>query len=128
MRWYVQLSALLHTMVAESVIDALELDLERKGVLCGSEPVQGNPGPSLDFSMVVEAATPTDATTAASALAADALRRGGVESSIRFGSHVMPMSEVERLTAKARAGTWPPAGGNWLSLRVVDDEDAPPHA
>jgi hypothetical protein len=37
MLWYVQLSARLHAMYAESVLDAVELDLEREGVLYGSE-------------------------------------------------------------------------------------------
>jgi hypothetical protein len=44
MLWYVQLSALLDAMFADSVLDAVELDLEREGVLYGSEAVQGNPG------------------------------------------------------------------------------------
>ena len=129
MRWYVQLSAIFDAIFAESVIDAVALDLEREGVLYGSEAVQGNPGPSLDACMVVEAPTAREATATASALVSKALRRAGVESSTYgFESHVMPMSEVEGLMKAAQEDIGSPPGSNWLALRVVDDEDAPPRA
>ena len=129
MRWYVQLSAILDAIFAESVIDAVALDLEREGVLYGSEAVQGNPGPSLDACMVVEAPTSREAIATASALVSEALRRAGVESSTySFDSHVMPISEVERLMKATQDDIDYPAGGNWLALRVVDDEDASPRA
>jgi hypothetical protein len=132
MLWYVQLSALLHAMYAESVLDAVELDLEREGVLYGSEAVQGNPGPSLDVNMVVEAPTSSEATASASALLVEALRNaGGEPGAYEFESCVLPMSEVERRLKAAREDIeTPPPNSNSLTFRVLrsDGEDTPPGA
>ena len=119
-------------MFAESVLDAVALDLERRGVLYGSEAVQGNPGPSLDVSMVVEAPTSSEATARASGLVVEALGNAGVESgAYEFDSHVALMSEVERqikpgrevIEAKKLTGV-----SHWQTVRVVrsDDMDIPP--
>ncbi|HET7426032.1 MAG TPA: hypothetical protein VFJ50_03275 [Gemmatimonadales bacterium] len=117
-------------MVGESALDAVALDLARRGVLYGSEAVQGNPGPSLDVCVVVEATAASEATATASALVIEALRTAGVETgSYEFESRVLPLSEVEQRIQSARAEAQTITGNsNWLTVRVErnENDDTPP--
>jgi hypothetical protein len=122
-RWFVQIEARFASVWPFAVEEAVAERLDRAGVLRDRDNgVQGDPGPILCASLVIEAEDADAAATSGWAVYAEALDAAVAAGYVNERTVTMPMAEVERRheEMRSRVAAWESRGeaqGDWLVLR-----------
>ena len=103
-RWFVHLEARFRSVWPPAVEEAVAERLDRAGLLFDRDNgVQGDPGPMLCAHLVIEAADAEGAGAAGWQVYQEALAAAGAEGYARERTVTVPMADIERRDAEARA-------------------------